>query len=71
MVVLRADFAFGFDAIRPVDDEMILLPATVFALFEVAERCVARHGPAGVIVRVGVLAAPVLKIGETILQRGL
>ncbi len=64
MVILIADFTFGLDAVGPVDDEMILLPAAVFTLLEVTEWRVAGHCPTGVIVRVSILATPVLEVAQ-------
>ena len=64
VVILTADLALGFDAVRPMHDEVILLTATVHALFEVAERRIAGHRPAGMIMRIRVLAAPVIEVSQ-------
>ena len=70
-MILAADFSFGFDPVRPVNHQVILLTATVFALLEIAERRIAGHGPARVVVRVGVLAAPVFLGAKVGFQRRL
>ncbi len=59
VVILAADLTLGLDAVGPVHDEGVGLAAAVLALLEVAEGRVASHGPAGVVMRVGVLATPV------------
>ena len=51
MVILTADLSFGFDPVRPVNHQVILLTAAVFALLEIAERRIAGHGPARVVVQ--------------------
>ena len=60
VVILIANFALRLYSIRPVHNEVVGLPAAMLALLEVTERRVARHRPTGMVVRVGILAAPVL-----------
>jgi hypothetical protein len=46
VVVLTPNFTFAWDAIRPVDDERVLLTTAVHGLLEVPKRRVAGHRPA-------------------------
>ena len=68
VVVLAANLALGFDAVWPVHHEVILLTASMHALLEVAERRITGHRPAGVVMRIGVLAAPVIEVSQVCFQ---
>ena len=56
--VLMSCLSFGLDAFGPGDDQGIGDAAIVHDLLGVFERRVAGHGPARVIMRVGIRAAP-------------
>ena len=71
VMVLTPDLALCFDAVRPVNDQCVSLTTTVFALLEIAKRGVACHRPAGVIMRIGVLSAPVIKMTHIRVEWGL
>ena len=71
VVILAADLAFAPDALRPVDYQRVRLAAAMLALFEIAERRVAGHGPAGVVVRVGRLVSPAGVVPHAGIERRL
>ena len=62
------DLAFALDTLGPGDDQRVSNAAIVDDLFAILERRVPGHGPARVIVRIGVGAAPFVVVLHVFLK---